>query len=413
MNLLRKKLMATVVATTTTLTSFSSSIQAEETSLMEAIKNGKSSLSFRLRVEDVELKPENAESRDATATTLLTRLNYGTADYNGFSGFIEFDQVSELFKVDYNTWGGDIQFPNAAVVADPEGTDLNQVYLQYKVDTSTVRYGRQRIVFDDQRHVGGVAWRQNEQTYDSSSYAGVFGKLKVFGAYVYGVNRIFGDQSPAGDHDNATMLLHANYNFSEAASLTGYKYVLDNKNIARQSSDTTGVRLTGKAKAFAYTAEYATQSDNADNPVDYTADFLALEGSAMIKPIKITLGHQLLGADGDGFFVTPLATLHKFQGWADVFLNGGLGNLPGGIEDTYVSVGSKIGPAQAAVIYHTFSTDDAGVAGFDDYGSEIDFIVKGKAGPFNLMLKYANFSSDQPDRFADRTITWLMAGIKF
>lgn len=424
MNLLRKKLMSTIVAATTTFAGLSGNAIAEETSFMDAVKNGKASLSFRYRLEDVEIKPETGAAREATANTLLTRLNYATGEFNRFSGFIEFDQVSELLEVDYDTWGPDQLFPDAAVISDPEGTDLNQVYIQYKLDNSTVRYGRQRINFDDQRWVGGVGWRQNEQTFDSSSFSGTYGKLKLTGAYVYGVNRLFGDQSPAGDHDNSTLLLNLNYDLGETATIVGYKYVIDNKNIAAFSSDTTGVRLTGKANIFAYTAEYATQSDNADNPVDYTADFIALEGSAMFKPIKVTVGYQLLGADEEGFVTMPLSTLHKFNGWSDVFINGGRGNIIGGIEDTYFSVGGQFGPVKASVIYHEFASNDADVAGLasDELGSEIGFAISGKAGPVALLLKYADFSVDDnvrsansriPNAVTDTSILWLQAGVKF
>ena len=50
---------------------------------------------------------------------------------------------------------------NYPVVADPEGTDLNQFYVQYAAPAgTTVRLGRQRIKLDTERFVGSVAWRQ-------------------------------------------------------------------------------------------------------------------------------------------------------------------------------------------------------------------------------------------------------------
>jgi len=411
MNLFNKKILATTVATALTAGSMSGVVQAEEKSFMEALKDGKASLSFRLRVEDVEVSPATGGSVDATATTLKTRLNYATGAYNGLSGFIEFDQVSEMFEVEYNTGPGGTAYPGKATVADPEGTDLNQAFVQYKVDGNTTKYGRQRIVLDDQRFVGGVAWRQNEQTYDSVSYTGVFGSLKLFGAYVYNVNRVFGDDRASGDHDQATGILNVNYKVSDAASITGYYYAIDNEVAAfsHYSSDTLGLRFTGKSGIFGYSAEYASQTDGGDNAKDYSASFLAVEGSVTAKPVTFTLGYQNLGADGsDGFFVTPLATLHKFQGWADVFLGGGTGNVAGGIQDTYLKVGGKFGGVKAAVVYHQFGSDDAAAAGgIDDYGTEVGLVVGGKVGPVGLTAKYADYSAD--DFASDTQKVWLMA----
>src|SRR6218665_186171 len=54
--------------------------------------------------------------------------------------------------------------PQYATVPDPETIGLNRLQLQYKTKTSTYTLGRQRINLDDQRWVGSVGWRQDEQT---------------------------------------------------------------------------------------------------------------------------------------------------------------------------------------------------------------------------------------------------------
>ena len=54
------------------------------------------------------------------------------------------------------------------MVADPKGTELNQGYVQYKgIDNVGLKLGRQRINLDNQRFIGGVGWRQQEQTFDA------------------------------------------------------------------------------------------------------------------------------------------------------------------------------------------------------------------------------------------------------
>ena len=48
--------------------------------------------------------------------------------------------------------------------------------------------------------------------------------------------------------------------------------------------------------------------------------------------MRLNAGYEVLGADNGVGFATPLATGHKFQGWADKFLT-----TPGdGIEDVYI-----------------------------------------------------------------------------
>ena len=68
-------------------------------------------------------------------------------------------------KSDYNsTTNGKTTYP---AVADPETYEINRLQLtNTRIPMTTVTLGRQRIVLDDQRFVGNVGWRQNEQTFD-------------------------------------------------------------------------------------------------------------------------------------------------------------------------------------------------------------------------------------------------------
>lgn len=403
---LSKKLLAATVSSAVLATP----ALAETESFVESISDSKTSLSFRFRIEDVS--QDTLES--ATATTLRTRLTHSTGAFKGFSGFVEFDQVSELASVDYGTGPG-AGVPGTVSIFDPAGTDLNQGYVQYKSESNVVKYGRQRILLDNQRFVGGVGWRQNEQTYDGLTFTNTsIENVKLFGAYITNVNRIFGSQSVAGKHSGTNYLLNGSVKLADIGTVSGYAYMLDNENAPHFSTNTYGLRLKGSNGGFGYTAEYATQSDAADNTADYSASFSALEGSYKFDPVKVTLGYQVLGADGEnGYFITPLATLHAFQGWSDKFLNGGAGNIAGGIQDMYASVGSKLGPVKASIVYHSFSSDEKDAAGLEagDLGTELGFVLKGKAGPVGLLLKYANYSADE---FGDDTTkVWLMASTKF
>jgi hypothetical protein len=58
---------------------------------------------------------------------------------------------------------------NRDVVADPEGTEVNQVWVGYEKYDTNVKFGRQTFTLDNHRFIGNVIWRQNEQTYDAVS----------------------------------------------------------------------------------------------------------------------------------------------------------------------------------------------------------------------------------------------------
>jgi hypothetical protein len=48
---------------------------------------------------------------------------------------------------------------------------------------------------------------------------------------------------------------------------------------------------------------------------------LHIEVGTTVASVNVKVGYELLGSDnGEYGFATPLATLHKFNGWADQFL---------------------------------------------------------------------------------------------
>src|SRR3546814_18226061 len=57
---------------------------------------------------------------------------------------------------------------------------------------SIVTVGRQRINLDDQRFVGSVGWRQNEQTFDAARLESTFGPVQVDATYAWSNRTIYG-----------------------------------------------------------------------------------------------------------------------------------------------------------------------------------------------------------------------------
>jgi len=230
--------------------------------------------------------------------------------------------------------------------------------------------------------------------------------------YIDRVQRILGDDSPQGEWDSDSHLVQLETK-TPLGQLTAYGYLLDFETAPLQSSATWGARLTGarpltSGPSITWEVEYARQSDYGSNPVDFDLDYLALSAGLKKDARYVSVGLERLDGNGARGFGTPLATLHAFNGWADVFLATparGLTdlNLKGG---TTLPVGSRKLKLAAAI--HDFSDADGGL----DYGREFDASASLPLTPkLSLELKAARFDGDLP-AFADRTKVWFTLELK-
>ena len=384
--------------------------EAEKTDdLGAAIKAGEASVGIRYRYEQVD---QDGIDNEARASTARLRFNYRTGKWNNWSGFFEFDHVFNVLLTDFNSGGG--TSPNKAgeypVVADPDGSDLNQLYLDYSSDPAWKwRIGRQRILLDNQRFVGGVGWRQNEQTFDAFSLTTTAAKnTTLFYSYVGQVRRIFGQTVPGGKNNVDTHLLNARIKFNDNWSLTPYAYVIDNKDALAFSTSTFGARIAGNLPVgegkITLLGEFATQSDAGDAPVSYDADYSHLTATwSSAGGFSVGVGFETLGGstNPDEAFRTPLATLHAFNGWADKFLT----TPDAGIDDSYVTIKGAIGKWKFTGVFHDFTAE----TGSGDFGSEFDVSAARKLSDrYGLLLKGAFFSADSASSLTDTDKFWLM-----
>ena len=372
---------------------------------------GKGGLAFRYRLETVD---QDGFAKDATASTLRTRLNFKSGTFNGFSFFAEYDYLLEVGPDDFNAGAGNTpnrsQYP---VVADPDGWDLNQAYLQWTAKGTLLRGGRERIIYDNARFVGNVGWRQNEQTYDGLYFQHKAGGIDLQAAWVGRVNRIFGRDVPAGRADHDSWLLNAGRSWEGIGKLTGYWYNIHDEEVPASSNISYGLRFAGKlqteAAALGYIAEYAHQTDAHDNPVNYSADYYRVDLSYGIDIFTPYIGYESLGGDegrAGAAFRTPLATLHAFNGWADQFLS-----TPGaGLNDLFLGVKGKLGAWSWNVLYHDFEAE----SGSRGYGDEIDASLGRKLfGHYGLLFKAARFDAEAGSSFNDTTKLWLQLTADF
>ena len=381
---------------------------AKAGTIAEAVTGGKAQVSFRMRYEDVD---DAALVQDASALTLRSRLTWQSLPLYGVSATLEVDDIRAIVE-DYNsTSNGRTRYP---IVGDPEGTELNQASLRWAIGKNQLVGGRQRIVLDNHRFIGNVGWRQNEQTYDAVTLkTTALAKTALQYSYIQNVNRVSGpdEGSQPANYHGGVHALNGKVELGTLGALTGFGYLLDLDNAATLSSSTYGVHWAGAYKVSDTTklnwiASYATQSDYADNPNDYDADYYLLEGGATFGAYGIKAGYEVLGGDTSPghAFQTPLATLHAFQGWADKFLT----TPAGGVEDLYVGGSATFGKLTLNLVWHDYKAEATDL----DYGSEWNASAGWKFGKnYELLAKYADYGAD--DFATDTTKAWLQFSASF
>jgi len=367
---------------------------------------------IRPRYEFVDASDNGRSDASAFTNRLLLGVGADFLQVDGLSVYLEGVNVAGFGDYD------DVSITdprNYQVVADPSQSRVTQAYMDYKFGDTLIRAGRQGVNLDNQRFIGTVNWRQMPQTYDAVAVVNnSVENLNLLAAYVWRVNRVFDTdtRNPLGNSfETGSVLLHGQYHFMPELTLTAYDYMLED------FYDTYGIAATGKIDAgfgkVSYRLEYAHQGDptfeHKANNVTADADYYNVQAGLNVDGILVGAQYEVLGAGdgGNGSFQTPLATGHKFNGWADMFLT----TPANGLVDVNGMVGYKAkGFGIAKVIYHDFSSDK----GSTDYGTEVDVLYKNKIpGVKGLtgLLKGAWYSADNYG--VDTTKFWVMLDYKF
>ncbi len=338
---------------------------------------GRIILNMRMRYENANVTGLSS----ANAYTLRTRIGYETPKYYGFYGLAEFENTWSINSGDYRSSPADPSPPGSVIIPDPHNNQLNQLFIGYNGFNSDFKGGRQVINLDNQRFVGAVAWRQNDQTFDGVRLTSeVITDVWLSYAYVWQVNRIFGESEVPNNQlrslNSQSHLVNLHYKGLPVGELGGYMYYLDlskppNTFGPPNSGTTFGLFYTGAYKidddwSVPFRAEFAYQVGNGESvPASFNASYWHFFAGAKYKQYQVGLGFESLGGDGTRAFQTPLATLHKFNGWADVFLT----TPATGLRDYYVSFSAGL-PYDFKLMgaYHYFTETQTG----SQYGTEFD-----------------------------------------
>jgi hypothetical protein len=376
----------------------------ENTSLGDAIRKGKFSLNLRYRFEAVD---QEGLDDNGYASTLRTSISYRMRDWHGLSVAFEVEDVHNLGLGDsHNNAGAGFRsngVTDRPVIADPQITELNQVFGAWKYkDAFKFQGGRQGINLDNQRFVGTVGWRQNHQSYNSARFdLTSFANATITYAFLGKVHRING-----GFKNMTSHLLDGEYRFKWGGKVRFYNYYLDYSESADAGSsrNSLGGAFTGsteisKSVKLVYRLELAQQWDVGTNPNNVEVGYRRIDIGPHWGPYTFTFGYeQLQGRPDRDRCLTPLATLHAFNGWADKFLD----TPQDGLNDLFVSARANFEDVNLLVFYHHFSSD----TGSTKYGTELDALALFTL-PWEqrIGLKMALYNAD--DHATDTSKYWI------
>ena len=339
-------------------------------------------------------------AQDGQALTLRFLGTFEADIFNKTSFLAEIEGV-QAFVDEYNDGSGDR--PLFPVILDPESFELNRLQIISEVIPKTrLTLGRQRIALDDWRFIGEFPFRQNTQSIEALRV-----ETTAFGSGILDVGYFNKVRRPlGGDNVNGVFTgdsFFANYNLATPIGrVSAFHYALELetgpvgplRNIA--SSQTTGVRVLGRRDwedfSVVWEGSYARQSDYSDNPNTYAANYGLAELVLRPKAFTLKFRGEVLGSDNGQAVQTPLASLHRFQGFADQFLQ-----TPGeGLRDYSALVQydfGQIGPIsniKAFARHHWFRADTDG----REYGRELNLSLKARVNKTGFALEYANYKAD-------------------
>ncbi len=374
--------------------------------IKSALSATQASADFRLRYESVS--QDNA-LRDAEGLTLRSLVGIQTGQVSGFSLTAEMeDNRIVAGQGDFSVGPTGYNPGTYSVIADPETTELHQGFMQYKNEHWLVKAGRQIIALDNHRFVGHVGWRQDWQTFDALTTEYAFNNsVRVFYGFINQRNRIFAE---AADIDSNDHLFNVSVSLPQG-EVTAYAYFLETDNAKNNGLDTYGFSYKGEVSTteltWLYGVTFATQTQT--SPVtEFSANYVMAEAGLSLPTMTIKASYEKLGSDdGQYGFQTPLATLHKFNGWADQFLN----TPTAGLEDMAVSISGQLAGGKWVLSYHHFSADEE-TSQLSTLGSELDTqYIYPLSENMSIGAKYATYSAE--DFSTDTDKLWLWASVKF
>jgi hypothetical protein len=348
----------------------------------------------------------------ATFVSQRTRLNFGYKS----------EKLNAYFSVQNVRVWGDV---STLATSDKNGTTIHQAWAEAILTNKfSIKFGRQEIIYDDQRMFGNVDWAQQARSHDAL--------ITTFKPNEN--NRIDLGLALSAEGETLTEVDYTVNNYKSFQYLwyhtnlkdVGLSFLILNNGLAYDDindeqqvdyNQTFGTHATyGKSKLKADASIYFQTGQIAD--MDLSAYNFALNAHyAISDSFNVGLGGEFLsGTDMNSTdnkiesFNPWFGTNHKFNGWMDYFYVGNhINNV--GLVDLNATFAYKKNKFSAKVVPHIFSSaativDSMGEEMSNTLGTEIDLVLSYK------FSKDINFQVGYSQMFATESMEILKGGDK-
>ena len=311
---------------------------ADKPSLRDAFLNGKTQVQLRPRYSHADQEDLNK----GRAFTLRTKVFYESDKFYDVKFGIELVDVSSFFGQKYNPDVDGLRKTEYAIIRDPKGTELRELYVKYKGAMETeVIIGRQYLNYDNERFISKVDFRQIPQSFDAVTINNnAIEYLNLSYSFATHINTTDGNErSNEGQRTLRTHIARASWSGFYYGKLIGYLYTNRDKDVDANSNMTIGFRAEAddyfkEVVGFDYGFDIAKQYSKFNNPNNYSNSYFGAHITKTVDMINFHMGYEHIGGDEintNQAFSFPLGNYHNFNGLADVFVT-----TPNqGLEDWY------------------------------------------------------------------------------
>ncbi|MEO9894050.1 alginate export family protein [Aurantibacter sp.] len=354
--------------------------------------------------------PDAADSGFGIATRLRLNASY---QFESFKFYMSLQDVM--------VWGENRQLK-------PEDSNnsfgIFQAWADIKLGEGfSTKIGRQMLVYDDQRILGGVDWAMQARNHDAALLKYKKGKFMMDIALAFNQDFSSTTANPGGFQSVSTaynttgffsyktmqfLYLKQNWDTFSASALlmnNGFQNFTGDPAVADGVSNllTLGTHLNYKKGAFGAAFNGYLQSGERQNSVDVGGAYLlGLDLSYKVsKGVSLGLGAEIISGNDtattdktEAFF--PLyGTNHKFNGFMDYFYVGNHANSIG-LTDIHASAKFALGKTSSLLVkVLNFSGEQELASGEKSLGTELDIVFAKKFKGYGLAIGYSQmFASD-------------------
>ncbi len=354
---------------------------------------------IRLRYEQVD-----TDASSAQALTLRLRPSVELNPSQSLSVLAELDLIAAGIPDDRN---GLFSGRNRPAIPDPEGAEVNRLQIEFAPSENwSVTAGRQRVSIGNGRFIGSSDFRQNQQTYD-----GVTTALRsdngatVNAGYIWQANRFIGNRQPGGSPRSDSYFLDASLPTPVGQiGVVHFELDLDADDPAFSDSRTTALTYNGRAFiddfGLFWSAVYAVQERDGRQPT-----YSQFDAHVEYADVSMGVRAERLGTNDGVALQTPLASVHSFNGAADVFTV----TPPGGLYDFQIRASWRLGSA-GPLRDTAFSVNQNVFAPATDgpsYGREWGAQASTRLGPVSLVVEWASYRAEDFSEDVDKLIVSL------